>query len=87
MNLTWSKISEDTFSHDVAHILVLCRTDSYQRLFNTFQKESNGQPRVTKNSKIILMFQILEYVSVNRGDKSYMLIILTVLGGGGVKTM
>ena len=26
MNLTWSKISEDTFSHDAAHsILSLCR--------------------------------------------------------------
>ena len=52
-------------------------------LKNIFQEESNGQLRMTKRSKIVL--EIVFY-SVNRGDKSYLLPIQTVLGGVGIKT-
>ena len=41
LNLTWSKISEDTFSHDVAHMTVLNGTYGIKCFDNDFNKKHN----------------------------------------------
>ena len=47
-----SKIACSGLSYN--HLKTVCRRDGSQGLLNIFREQSNGQPRVTKNSKIIL---------------------------------
>ena len=47
-----SKIACSGLSYN--HLKTVCRLDGSKGLLNIFREQSNGQPRVTKNSKIIL---------------------------------
>ena len=65
----------------------LCTRDFFQvkkKKKKKNQEESNEQLRMTKSSKIV--WEIVVFF-VNKGDKSYMLVVQTVLGGVDIKTM